>query len=83
MTEPIAVYIDHEQDVRCNLAAEARFGLVAFRKRPKDTGCLHGSVDFGKPEKHAGHVTVRVICLDCSHEWAMCKVLELPKEGGR
>lgn len=75
MPDPIAAYIDFEEP-QSNLAAEARFGLVAFRKRPPDTGCLHAAADFGKPQRDGAATYVDVCCLSCGHRWASVKVIE-------
>lgn len=75
MPDPIAAYIDFEEP-QSNLAAEARFGLVRFRKRPPDTTCQHPSVDFSKPEKRHGQVMVSCVCLGCGVGWRSCKVIE-------
>lgn len=84
MTEPIGCFIDLEPDMpQSNLAAEARYGLVSYRKRPPDTTCHHPSVDFGKPERVGNATRVSVVCLGCAHSWESVKVHEPRQQGER
>lgn len=75
--EPTHVFVDFEPDMpQANLAAEARYGLVSYRKRPPDTTCQHPSVDFGKPQRIGNATHLDCVCLGCDLRWTSIKVHE-------